>query len=175
MADESENGSTAGRGAGGFGTLGERIRARRRALGITLDLLAERAGCAKSYLSAVENGHKGPPGEDLLRRIEGALGLEADELVRAARWAHTPGPVKRDLARLSAERRSLAGSVEQLRGMIRELAQRGGLDEAFRSGELARLIGSETSEGAALVDLPVEVPLINRVSAGYPTEFTDLG
>ena len=79
----------------------------------------------------------------------------------------------------------------------------GRLDRAYRSGELKRLVDSlvgpsepeqaaagsrvESGEvhddplgeaaggGAVRVELPMEVPLINRVQAGYPTEFTDLG
>lgn len=37
--------------------------------------------------------------------------------------------------------------------------------------------GASDGEGGAVVrlGLPVEVPLINKVAAGYPTEFTDLG
>jgi SOS-response transcriptional repressor LexA len=161
-------------GAGGEGGLGGVVRRRRRELGLSLERVAERAGCAKSYLSAVENGRKGPPTEELLTRLEGALELEAGELVRAARWAATPGSVKRDVARLEAERRTLAGSIAQIRALVRDR----GLDGAFRSGELARLVeragGGGVGEPVRVV-LPVEVPLINKVSAGYPTEFTDLG
>ncbi|MGH7132424.1 MAG: S24 family peptidase, partial [Phycisphaerales bacterium] len=65
----------------------------------------------------------------------------------------------------------------------------------YRSGQLRRMIeklsgpqegagaatgggvgaGAGGGAGVAPITLPVEVPLINSVAAGYPTEFTDLG
>jgi SOS-response transcriptional repressor LexA len=65
----------------------------------------------------------------------------------------------------------------------------GALDDAYKSGELANLLGMNTKPGAdrsstaaaaPLVGdlarvLPFEVPLINKVAAGYPREFTDMG
>src|SRR5947207_514984 len=64
--------------------------------------------------------------------------------------------------------------------------KRGAMDEAHKSGELKRLVGEIAPEegnreqatgnrGEAERALPLEVPLINRVAAGYPREFTDLG
>ncbi|HZW10943.1 MAG TPA: S24 family peptidase, partial [Phycisphaerales bacterium] len=52
------------------------------------------------------------------------------------------------------------------------------LDEAYRSGELRRLIDRISPPGEPgpdLVPLAREVPVINKVAAGYPREFTDLG
>lgn len=55
--------------------------------------------------------------------------------------------------------------------------QRGAGAFAQPSGDGERGDGISASEGGAVVrlGLPVEVPLINKVAAGYPTEFTDLG
>jgi SOS-response transcriptional repressor LexA len=58
------------------------------------------------------------------------------------------------------------------------------LDAAYKSGELKRLIEAITPQGGGghgdgrepvTSVLPREVPVINSVAAGYPTEFTDLG
>jgi len=54
------------------------------------------------------------------------------------------------------------------------------VDALYRSGELKKLVEQLTTPTAASqqpvpVALPLEVPLINRVAAGYPKEFTDLG
>lgn len=49
---------------------GDLIHGARRARRLTLEQLAERVGCSKSYLSAVENSRCGPPSEALLRRLE---------------------------------------------------------------------------------------------------------
>lgn len=54
--------------------VGARLRARRRALDLTLDQVAGRAGCSESMLCKVETG-KVNPSITLLRRIAGALSL----------------------------------------------------------------------------------------------------
>lgn len=57
-----------------------RIRVWREHRGLTLDLLAERAGIAQAYLSQLETGKR--EGEiDTLRAIAGALALTIDDLV----------------------------------------------------------------------------------------------
>lgn len=57
--------------------------------------------------------------------------------------------------------------------------RKGDLDEMHVSGELRRLVDQIDPDGAGAsvqpVLLPREVPLINSVAAGQPTEFTDLG
>lgn len=147
------------------GSLAERLRARRQGLGMTLSELAERVGCAKSYLSLIENGRKTHPSEDLLRRLESALMLAEGALVSLGALERTPPAVRERLERMEGPARRLG-----------ELLSGGGLDEAHRSGELRRLIDRISPESApAPVSLPVRVPLINSVVAGYPTEFTDLG
>jgi transcriptional regulator with XRE-family HTH domain len=172
-------------------SVGNILRRRRRELGLTLQELAEQVGCARSYLSQVENDKRpNPPGEALLMRLEGALGLERGELVEAARWAQTPASVRREARRLAGRERD----AQRLAALLRE----DGVDEAYRSGELRRLVerlAPDEGEGRgdgdagpgedrgdvsdrgnlARAKLPVEVPLINRVAAGYPCEFTDLG
>ncbi|MEL7484098.1 MAG: S24 family peptidase [Planctomycetota bacterium] len=73
---------------------------------------------------------------------------------------------------------------------LREIMDSGrvSLDAVHSSGELRRLVDQMDPQGAEQgrervaggstmqpVPLPREVPLINRVTAGQPTEFTDLG
>lgn len=163
--------------------LGALIREHRIRAGLSLQDLADRCGCVKSYLWSIETGRRGPPSEEILRGLEGALGLEAGRLVRVAAWGRLPGVVREDVARA----RSQAGVIRRLKeileggGFDEQGRARGSLDEAYRSGEFQRLIetidpGGETRlGGASPVELPFEVPLINRVSAGYPAGFTDLG
>ena len=171
--------------------LGASLRTRRIRKGLTLQKLADIVGCAKSYLSQIETGHKPGSGVNaaLLARLETALGLSGGELVFAAQWEATPGPVRRELARVEAGRRAAA---EQLREMLtgaRVGAGGDGLDGLHRSGRLRALIdrcagepetgpASASSAGPHGLDaicLAVEVPLINSVAAGYPCDFTDLG
>ena len=96
--------------------LGPLIRARRQAIGLTLAELADRAGCAASYLSAVETGARGTPKPALLEALEAALRLERGSLTEAAAWAQTPASVRRAYARLAAQRRALDDLVRGLRG-----------------------------------------------------------
>ncbi|GJM19229.1 MAG: hypothetical protein DHS20C14_14420 [Phycisphaeraceae bacterium] len=149
--------------------LGLMVRERRAALGMSLTLLAERVGCAKSYLSAIENGRRGPPGDELLRRLERALGLTSGELERVARWQRTPEPVRRDFANLHEGQRAVDA--------LTSLVGRDGLDAAYRSGELGRVIEQlrPAEERPLEAALPNEVPVINSVTAGYPHDFTDMG
>ncbi len=163
---------------------GEVIQRRRSALRLSLAEVARRAGCAKSYLSAIENGVKGAPGEELAERLERVLSFREGELVELSMWARTPASVRADVEELRA--RDAAG---------RELAaalKKEGLDAVHRSGKLASLIsaleggsgeaednadgaGDQTGAGVERVELPMEIPLINKVTAGYPGSFTDLG
>ncbi|MEM1330392.1 MAG: LexA family transcriptional regulator [Planctomycetota bacterium] len=161
----------------GFGRL---VREHRDRCGLSLGTLGEKVGCTKSYLSAIENGHRRPPGPDLLAKLEQALGIETGGLAEAARWHRTPGPVREEVTRLRDERhlgRRLA-EILSSSGVHDDGRSGGALDAAHRSGELRALIDRLTGEGGESpvpVRLPHEIPLINSVQAGYPQDFTDLG
>ena len=60
--------------------LGTRIRARRKALGLTLTEVAERAGLSNQYVSNLENGHRSPS-LAALRSIATALGQTVTDLL----------------------------------------------------------------------------------------------
>lgn len=238
MGDDSGRESSAWpNGPGALGGVGERLRARRVALGLSLQDVADRAGCTKSYLSQVETRRRAIPSEPILRRLEAALGLAEGSLVRIAAWERSLDvggvTVRHEVADLERKSQALA--------QLRALATSGDgprlLDEAFRRGDLQRLIlgpaaahapaptpitgpitgpspsptaapgapvaqpsgapagesrmgthvGPRADVSGALsgglgdrasvvpAHLPREVPLINKVAAGYPCEFTDLG
>lgn len=173
---------------------GPRLREIRERRGLTLQKLADAAACTKGYLSSVENEKRGVPTDDMLARLEHALQLPPGELVRAAGWERTPAPVRREVVKLAAreaahrERERRLASIFSRSGIGEGGRLLGALDEAYKSGELANLLGMNApaatpkSADAAppLVGdlarvLPFEVPLINKVAAGYPREFTDLG
>jgi repressor LexA len=170
-------------------SVGKIVGSRRRELGLSLQDLAERAGCTRSYLWMIERGRRagGAVGPEILGRLESALGLGEGVLAEAARWEATPREVQREVARLEEGERAARRLAELLSGG--GAAGKGPgkkLDEAYRSGELRRLIdriAPAEGEKAGMADValrraaaaPLEVPLINRVAAGYPREFTDLG
>lgn len=157
-------------------SVGQLIRDRRHALGLTLQDVAERVGCTRGYLSSIENDRREhPPSRALLDRLEGALELERGRLVALGDWQSTPGEVRRRVIDLEAQ--------QHLSQRLVDVLSREGIDGAFRSGELRRLVeklsagsGGEADRSVDLLHvLPTQVPLINRVAAGYPREFTDLG
>ena len=160
-------------------TVGQVIRAKRREQRLTLERLAALTGCAKSYLSSIENDRRGPPGDERLERIEQALGLRAGELLNVARWQSTPDVVQQEFAELRQEQRLARRLVSILGGtdIGTDGHVRGALGEAHRSGELQRLVDRLSGSRRLPLDavLPMEVPIINRVRAGYPSDFTDLG
>ncbi len=167
--------------------LGRTIHQRRKELKLTLQQVAERAGCTKGYLSTLENeSRETVPSTEMLRRIEKALHLEDGKLVVAGEWKATPGVVRARMMEL--EQQTLVAR------RLAEVLQREGIDRAFKSGELAKLVrtlepgeaGAPTRDHRGNPDngggnlrmmgvLPMQVPVINKVAAGYPTAFTDLG
>ncbi|MBC7833683.1 MAG: helix-turn-helix domain-containing protein [Phycisphaerales bacterium] len=183
--------------------LGILMNRRRRELDLTLNEVAERSGCTKSYLSFIENGRRAnPPSHELLLRIQEALWLQNNELVEAARWQSTPDEVKQEYERMAlrdAAARQLAkvirerGGAEGVLGLGPGTKGVTGIDELYQTGQLRRLIEAidaeatteETMRDAAIRaaargglvagSVAREIPLINSVAAGYPREFTDLG
>ncbi len=152
-------------------SLGQTIRAQRRSLRLTLEAVAASAGCAKGYLSEIENDRReSAPGEGLLGRLELALKMEAGSLVRLGEWANTPEGVRREVRELRRDQRAALDLVRVLREE--------GVDALHRSGKLERLVSRiSPREGgnARLIPLPAQIPVVNKVAAGYPREFTDLG
>jgi transcriptional regulator with XRE-family HTH domain len=79
--------------------LGERIKERRTALGWTLDVLAQKAGLSKGFLSDVENAKRSVSAEHLLD-LARVLGLSLDYLMtgeeeqqNAQAIVEIPGPL----------------------------------------------------------------------------------
>ena len=180
---------------------GARLRKLRLARNMTLEELAEASGCTKGYLSVIENALREVPSSSMVEALEKALGVAEGELTRAADWERTPAHFRREVMQLAAreaaqrEREKKLATILAASGIDEEGKLRGALDEAYRSGELQRLLGARedhpdtrnasaraaaNSASATTKPAPVstflakEVPLINCVAAGYPREFTDL-
>jgi repressor LexA len=151
-------------------SVGSLIRERRLARRMTLQRLADEVGCAKSYLWMIERGTR-PPGDELLRKVEGALGFEGGRLTSAARLAR--------VARVLGPAGSLDGAWKsgELRRLIEGQGQRDSetARQRDRGGDRGEDRGESTKFKAQSTKGTLEVPLINRVAAGYPRSFTDLG
>ncbi len=160
--------------------LGPKLRRQRRRLGLTLDELAGRTGISKPYLSLIETGRViNPPSDEKLRRLEQTLGFTAGELVSQAHLQRTPRDVRAMLQKL------MRGSGFRVQGSVNDASEAHpepqtpnpepsavNLDEAYLSGVLQELV--DRSAGNVETVSTNAVPVINRVSAGYPKDFTDL-
>jgi repressor LexA len=156
-------------------SLGAQLRKQRRRLGLTLDELAGRTGISKPYLSLIETGRvPNPPSDEKLRKLEMALGFGAGELVTQAHLQRTPRDVRAMLQRLMQGQQ--ARDAEDLKDGKKKPKAEGpvgvDLDDAYLSGVLQELV--EKSAGNVEMVSTNAVPVVNRVSAGYPKDFTDL-
>jgi phage repressor protein C with HTH and peptisase S24 domain len=172
---------------------GREIRLARTNRGMTLDALAGATAMAKSYLSQIETGYAPPPRDDKVRKIAEALGLDPETLVARAHLSQLPQAVKDQMARLkevfdSAEEmmRSLLAASGGKEGRAPASPEGGeakkaavpatvDLDALHRSGLLHHLAvwGADRVDARDKTVRPI--PVINKVAAGYPREFTDLG
>jgi repressor LexA len=165
-------------------SLGTKLRRQRRRLGLTLDDLAGRTRISKPYLSLIETGRvPNPPSDEKLRRLEQVLGFPTGELLSQAHIQRTPRDVRAVLAKLLQQgtaARGLAtsngnGKTTHANGnahpSVSDTAPIN-LDDIFLNGMLQEMV--EQSSGNVEQVATNAVPVINRVSAGYPRDFTDL-
>jgi phage repressor protein C with HTH and peptisase S24 domain len=179
------------------GTLafGQEVRRARTNRGLTLDGLAAATGMAKSYLSQIETGYAPPPRDEKIGKIARALGLDEGALVAKAHLSQLPADTKERIQQLAKLAR-LGEMFDSAEEVMRALAAAKGaaaeqppvgsapaegqgkgldLDALHDSGLLHHL----AEWGADRVEREAggvrRVPIINKVAAGYPQEFTDLG
>jgi phage repressor protein C with HTH and peptisase S24 domain len=149
-------------------SLGQILRERREKLNLTLDQVANKTGFSKPYLSTIETGKvNNPPSDTLLKKLERILKFEKDELLYIAHKERIPADIRRDIAAIDAENR-------KYRDLIRNIIEH-------------RIDVSQVSKIVCEQEIPTEqprgirqpagnwIPIINKVSAGYPADFDDLG
>ena len=146
-----------------------------------------------------------PPSPAIIAALESALTLKPGDLALLAHWHATPGAVKEAVAQMNHKFAAQQGAARALAAALRsssldDLHKRGDLRRLIdRIDPSAPPTSSPSSPSTAPASsasaqtlhpiphphstapsplsrlLPIEVPLINSVAAGYPTEFTDLG
>lgn len=156
-------------------SIGEMIRRERERAGVTQESLAVRLRISKSQLSLVESGKRSID-EARVARIEKILKVTDGRLLGALWWERTPPAVRAELEALTQRDQGSQALARKLREFARGRGRRGAaaLDEVFKSGDLREWI--DTHSGNVDGPLPAgrRIPVINRVAAGYPREFTDL-
>ncbi|MBN2138505.1 MAG: helix-turn-helix domain-containing protein [Sedimentisphaerales bacterium] len=147
-------------------SLGQIIRKRRGELRLTLDEVGTRVGFSKPYLSTIETGRvNNPPGDELLTRLEKVLQFEPGVLLRIAHLEGLPSDIREEYESAEAENERLRTLLKDLAGQKTNLTK---LKEFLSESKSdAKGTGPTISAGKA-------VPVINKVSAGYPTDFNDL-
>ena len=148
-------------------SLGDVIRQRREERDLTQDTVSAKVGISKPYLSNIETGRvKNPPTDRIIRALERTLGFGHGELNRLAHLARTPGDVRRDYEQMEAERNKLRAIVKAFLAKAPK-TQISGVD----LDELAHQISGDDDWRVAAGPT---VPIINKVVAGYPVNFTDM-
>ncbi len=179
--------------------LGRLVRRFRLGKGLTLDQLAASTGISKPYLSNIETARLiGPPSPEKLVRLERALELTPGSLVELADWLRTPPSVRARFILRSAGGNQEAAAGAEFTDFSREIPEKRegktgvaaaetlprrsdgaiNLDELLKRGSRSAGSGFAAAAGevqgrAGFVPLTA-IPLINRVAAGKPAEFTDL-
>jgi len=182
-------------------SLGQIIRKKREQLNLTLDEVSSRVGFSKPYLSTIETGKvKNPPSDELLTKLEKTLEFESGLLLHIAHIEGLPSDIRQEYESAEAENEKLRQFIKNL---VREETVKGDLhaDGAIKLREESQPVELEAKEkdmeleakaleerskktGEAILsilDTPVSsltagrlVPVINKVSAGYPSDFNDL-
>ena len=141
-------------------SLGQIIRKKREQLHLTLDEVSTSVGFSKPYLSTIETGKvSNPPSDELLTKLEKTLEFAPGLLLHIAHMESLPPDIRQEYESAEAEN-------QKLRQFIKNLVHK--KTDAVQADALL-----EESEKAS-VSAGRLVPVINKVSAGYPADFNDL-
>lgn len=147
-------------------SLGQIIRKRREELNLTLDEVSSRIGFSKPYLSTIETGKvNNPPGDQLIRKLERTLKFKSGLLLHIAHMEGLPSDIRKKYESTEAENQKWRQFVKKL---MSKKPDKRRLNALLRKSEL------NTEKGLPLLAAGRMVPVINKVSAGYPSDFNDL-
>jgi len=147
-------------------SLGQIIRQKREQLNLTLDEVSRRVGFSKPYLSTIETGKvKNPPSDELLTKLERVLEFESGLLLHIAHVEGLPTDVRQEYESAEAENEKLRQIVKNI---IDKKSNASQLDELLAESKL------DIEQGKSALAAGRLVPVINKVSAGYPSDFNDL-
>jgi len=148
-------------------SLGKIIREKRLQLHLTLDEVAMRTGFSKPYLSTVETGKvKNPPGDGLLRKLEVVLEFNPGLLLHIAHIESMPADIRSDYEAIDAENRRFR---EIIKNIVHKKTKAKDIQAILSDEDISVENGDQTVVAGQLI------PVINRVSEGYPADFDELG
>ena len=147
-------------------SLGQILRERRREMRLTLDEVANRVAFSKPYLSTIETGRvNNPPSDQLLKRLEKVLKFDSGQLLRLAHLEGMPSDVREEYE--SAEAENL-----KLRSLMKDLVHK--KSSVTRVKRFLAKSKVKVDQAGPTISAGRAVPVINKVLAGYPTDFNDL-
>jgi len=148
---------------GSSDAVGKLIRHLRQSAELTVQQLADAIGCSKAQLSLMESGLRTVSAQ-WAQRIEKALGVRDGRITAALQWQHIPPAIRAQVERSELQSRAIAGRIKQ----------------ALTSDDPLAALRDLVEHSSSNVDGPLPlksyrgIPVINKVAAGYPAEFTDL-
>lgn len=147
-------------------SLGQIIRVRRKEMKLTLDEVADLVGFSKPYLSTIETGKvNNPPSDELLKELEKVLKFKAGFLTKMAHIERMPSNLREEYESASADN-------EKLRSMMNDLIRK-----KTSVASVKRFLAKskpKVDRAGPTISAGRAVPVINKVAAGYPTDFNDL-
>jgi len=147
-------------------SLGQIIREKREQLNLTLDEVSSRVGFSKPYLSTIETCKvKNPPSDELLTKLEKVLKFKRGLLLHIAHVEGLPADVRQKYESSEAENQKWRQIIKNLMGKKAHASRLGKL--LAKSKLDIERAGSPLAPGRL-------VPVINKVAAGYPSDFNDL-
>ncbi|MBN1765238.1 MAG: helix-turn-helix domain-containing protein [Sedimentisphaerales bacterium] len=163
--------------------LGQIIRKKRDELGLTLDDVSNRTGYSKPYLSTIETGRvKNPPADELLVKLEKLLDFEQGLLLHIAHLEKLPADVRESFEQFEAENDKLRSVLKKIVSddpdKMRYLESEGApnlLERPAAPGIKRDASGAGVAGYEKLPTAGKLVPVINKVTAGYPADYGDLG
>ena len=133
---------------------------------LTLDEVSHRVGFSKPYLSTIETGKvKNPPSDELLAKLERTLKFEQGLLLHIAHMERMPSDIRQEYESAEAEK-------QKWRQFVKNLVHKKA--DARRLSDLLAKSNLDIEPAESVLAAGRLVPIINKVAAGYPTDFDDL-
>ena len=147
-------------------SLGRIIREKREQLKLTLEEVSGQVGFSKPYLSTIETGKvKNPPSDELLQGLEKVLKFESGFLLHIAHIERIPSDIRQDYESAEAENRKWR---QVIKNIVNAKDSSDQLNTILAQSNLADCHQSHSLAAGKMV------PVINKVSAGYPVDFDDM-
>lgn len=133
---------------------------------MTLDEVSGKIGFSKPYLSTIETGKvKNPPSDELLLKLEKLLQFDPGLLLHIAHMERIPSDIRQEYESAEAENQKWRHFI---RNIIHHKSDAAQIDSLLSDSQL------QIAPSKNRLSSSRPIPVINRVSAGYPSDFTDL-